>query len=36
MLDRLGDRAWAELLQEHNIRVRAAIDQYRGREMASR
>jgi class 3 adenylate cyclase len=35
MLDRLGDRAWAELLQEHNTRARAAIDQYRGREMAT-
>ena len=35
MLDRLGDRAWAELLQEHNTRVRTAIDQYRGREMAT-
>jgi class 3 adenylate cyclase len=35
ILDRLGDRAWAELLQEHNLRVRATIDQFRGREMAT-
>jgi class 3 adenylate cyclase len=35
MLDRIGDRAWAELLEEHNIRVRAAIDRFRGREMAT-
>ncbi len=35
MLARVGDRAWAELLQEHNLRVRAAIDQFRGREMAT-
>jgi len=33
MLARLGDHAWAELLQEHNLRIRAAIDQFRGREM---
>jgi class 3 adenylate cyclase len=35
MLARLGDRKWADLLQEHNVRVRAAIDRYRGREMAT-
>jgi class 3 adenylate cyclase len=35
MLARVGDRAWAELLHEHNLRVRAAIDQFRGREMAT-
>ena len=35
MLARLGDHAWAELLQEHNLRIRAAIDQFRGREMAT-
>jgi class 3 adenylate cyclase len=34
-LERLGDRAWAELLHEHNLRIRAAIDQFRGREMAT-
>jgi class 3 adenylate cyclase len=35
MLERLGDRQWASLLQEHNSRVRAAIDRFRGREIAS-
>ena len=35
MLERLGDRAWAELLHEHNVRVRAAIDEFRGREMGA-
>lgn len=34
-LERLGDRAWAELLEEHNLRIRAVIDQFRGREMAT-
>jgi class 3 adenylate cyclase len=35
MLERLGDRAWAELLEEHNARIRSAIDVLRGREMAA-
>ena len=35
MLEGIGDRAWAELLQEHNLRIRSAIDQFRGREMAT-
>lgn len=35
MLARLGDRAWAKLLHEHNVRIRAAIDQFRGRELGS-
>jgi len=35
MLEKLGDRAWAELLEEHNHRIRASIDQFRGREMAT-
>lgn len=35
MLDRLGDHAWAELLEQHNVNVRMAIDHYRGREMAT-
>jgi len=34
-LERLGDRAWAQLLQEHNVRIRAAIDRHRGREIDS-
>lgn len=35
MLERLGDHAWASLLREHNARIRAAIDRYRGREIGS-
>ena len=35
MLGRLGDHAWADLLERHNLTIRAAIDQYRGREMAT-
>ena len=35
MLERLGDHAWASLLQEHNVRIRAAIDRFRGRESAA-
>lgn len=35
MLDRLGDHAWADLLQDHNERIRDAIDEQRGREMAT-
>jgi class 3 adenylate cyclase len=35
MLERLGDHAWASVLREHNVRLRAAIDRYRGREVAS-
>jgi class 3 adenylate cyclase len=35
VLERLGDRAWANLLHEHNQRIRAAIDRYRGREIAT-
>jgi class 3 adenylate cyclase len=33
LVARLGDHAWAELLREHNVRIRAAIDRYRGREI---
>jgi class 3 adenylate cyclase len=35
MLARLGDRAWTELLHQHNLRIRAAIDRFRGREIGS-
>jgi class 3 adenylate cyclase len=35
MLEKLGDHAWASVLREHNERIRAAIDRYRGREMAA-
>lgn len=32
-LERVGDHAWAQLVQEHNRRIRAAIDRHRGREI---
>jgi class 3 adenylate cyclase len=35
MLEKLGDRAWTNLLHEHNLRIRAAIDRFRGREIGS-
>ena len=35
LLERLGDQAWADLLREHNVKIRAAIDRYRGREIDS-
>ncbi len=35
LLEKLGDRAWAKLLHEHNVRIRAAIDRFRGREIGS-
>ena len=31
--ERLGDHAWALLVQQHNMRIRAAIDRHRGREI---
>jgi class 3 adenylate cyclase len=34
-VEKLGDRAWTELLHQHNARIRAAIDRYRGREIGS-
>jgi class 3 adenylate cyclase len=34
-LERLGDHAWTRVLREHNERVRAAIDRFRGREIVS-
>ena len=34
-LERLGDHAWAKLVQEHNMRIRGAIDRHRGREIDS-
>jgi class 3 adenylate cyclase len=33
ILEQVGDRAWAKLVQEHNVRIRAAIDRFRGREL---
>jgi class 3 adenylate cyclase len=35
VLERLGDHAWANLLHEHNQRIRAVIDRYRGREIGT-
>jgi class 3 adenylate cyclase len=35
MLERVGDHAWAGLIREHNARIRAAIDRFRGREIDS-
>jgi hypothetical protein len=35
-LERIGDRAWANRLHEHNARIRAAIDRFRGRELGVR
>jgi len=35
LVERLGDHAWAGLLREHNVRIRAAIDRFRGREIDS-
>jgi class 3 adenylate cyclase len=34
-LERLGDRAWRELLLDHNARLRAEIDRFRGREVTT-
>jgi class 3 adenylate cyclase len=35
VLERVGDHAWAGVLREHNARLRAAIDRFRGREVVS-
>ncbi len=35
VLERLGDRAWQELLGRHNRLVRRELDRYRGREVAT-
>ncbi len=34
-LEQLGDHAWTSVLHEHNVRIRAAIDRFRGREVTS-
>jgi class 3 adenylate cyclase len=34
-VEKLGDRGWTELLRQHNVRIRAAIDRFRGREIGS-
>jgi class 3 adenylate cyclase len=33
LVRRLGDHSWANLLREHNQRIRGAIDRFRGREI---
>jgi class 3 adenylate cyclase len=33
MASQLGDEKWAELLEQHNVRVRAELDHFRGREV---
>lgn len=33
VLERIGDHAWEKLLHEHNVKIRAAIDRHRGREI---
>jgi class 3 adenylate cyclase len=33
VLQRIGDRAWAELVREHNLQIRTAIGKHRGREI---
>jgi class 3 adenylate cyclase len=35
LLEEIGDRAFAKRLHEHNLRIRAAIDRFRGRELDS-
>jgi class 3 adenylate cyclase len=35
VLERIGDHAWAALLREHNVKIRAAIDRHQGREIDS-
>ncbi|MBV9332073.1 MAG: hypothetical protein JOZ55_11015 [Alphaproteobacteria bacterium] len=35
MLEQVGDREWARIVREHNERIRAVIDRYRGREMTT-
>lgn len=33
LIEKHGDKAWADLLREHNLKIRAAIDRHRGREI---
>ena len=33
ILARVGDSAWVQTLHEHNVRIRAAVDRFRGREL---
>ncbi len=34
-LERVGDKEWSRIVREHNERIRAVIDRFRGREMAT-
>jgi class 3 adenylate cyclase len=34
-LERIGDTEWARVLREHNERIRAVFDRFRGREIAT-
>ena len=34
-LERVGDTEWSRIVREHNERIRAVIDRFRGREMAT-
>jgi class 3 adenylate cyclase len=35
MLEKVGDKEWSRIVREHNERIRAVIDRFRGREMAT-
>jgi class 3 adenylate cyclase len=35
LAERIGDRAWRHLLEEHNTRTRHVLDRFRGREVAT-
>lgn len=35
MLEQVGDAEWTRIVREHNERIRAVIDRFRGREMAT-
>lgn len=35
VLERVGDTEWTRIVREHNQRIRAVIDRFRGREMAT-
>jgi class 3 adenylate cyclase len=35
ILERVGDNEWTRIVREHNERIRAVIDRFRGREMAT-
>jgi class 3 adenylate cyclase len=35
LAERLGDAAWRQLLDEHNVRLRQVLDRFRGREVTT-